>query len=77
MKMPKDYLSEMWDDLDFVKIRENLFEIQKQITVLTMDGRTTERIELQEKLIHNLDFRCLAVEHVANERQSGKLLIAA
>ena len=70
MKMPKDYLSEMWDNLDFVKIRENLFEIQKQITLLTIDGRTTERIELQEKLIHNLDFRCLAVEHVANTSKS-------
>ena len=70
MNMPKEFLTETWEKLDFEKIRKDLFALQKQITILTIDGRTTERIDLQEKLIHNLDFRCLAVNHVANTSKS-------
>jgi RNA-directed DNA polymerase len=70
MKLPNDYLTETWEKLDFNKIRERLFETQRMITRLTLDDRTKERIELQEWLTNNLDFRCLAVDHVANTSDS-------
>lgn len=70
MRLPERLLSDSWEKLDFEKISKRLFEVQKEISILTIQNKTYERIGLQEELSRNIDFRCLAVNHVANTSKS-------
>jgi group II intron reverse transcriptase/maturase len=70
MKLPEEFLKDSWERLDFEDIRKKLFDMQCRIASLTKDDQTEERIELQERLTNKLEFRCLAVNQVANTSKS-------
>jgi RNA-directed DNA polymerase len=70
VKFPDRFLEETWVALDFKAISEKLFRVQTRITQLSIDEKIEERIALQEELIRDIDFRCLAVKHVTDTSKS-------
>lgn len=71
MDIPEELLTKMWNEKDFEKISRNLFRKQQEINRFAMENNNAERVKLQEELISNLNFRCLAVNHVANNAKSA------
>ena len=67
---PDEYLSERWEHIDWDAASEKLATLQRDLTIATYrrDRRSIE--DLQNRIVNDVDIKCLAVRHVCNSTMS-------
>ena len=63
--LPEDILSKLWQNYNFAKAEEKLFEMQCKLTKSTFAKNEKNMLYYQTKIVHSTEARMLAVRKVS------------
>lgn len=64
------YLASLWEKIDWNAAEKKLSDLQEELTIAAFRRNSKEIINLQKRIVRDLDIKCLAVRHVANSTSS-------
>lgn len=61
---PKEYLTKMWNEVDWKAAEKKLAKLQERLTIATFRKDAKQIEDTQKRIVRDIDIKCLAVRHV-------------
>lgn len=70
MEFGDDYLAQLWDEIDWNAAESKLAGLQRRLSIAAFRKDDKGIVDLQKRIVRDLDIKCLAVRHVVNSTSS-------
>lgn len=70
MEFSDEYLARLWEQIDWSAAESKLALMQRKLSIAAFRKNEKEVVDLQKRLVRDLDIKCLAVRHVAASTSS-------
>lgn len=70
MEFGDEYLAQLWDQIDWNAAESKLAGLQRRLSIAAFRKDDKGIVDLQKRIVRDLDIKCLAVRHVVNSTSS-------